>query len=88
MQFMHKREYLSEGDVVVVDCSHRCNIRLMNDGNFQDFRRGGTHQYLGGHYDKLPARIMVPESGYWNVTLDLGGGSASIRHSISFLKAA
>lgn len=88
MQFMHKREYLSEGDVVVVDCSHRCNVRVMSDGDFQNFRRGGAHHYLGGHYDKLPARIMVPESGYWNVTLDLGGGSATIRHSIGFLKAA
>jgi hypothetical protein len=30
----------------------------------------------------------VPGDGYWNITLDLGGGSASIRHSIGILKAA
>ena len=39
MQFLHQREYLNEGDVVVVDCSHRCNIRLMGDSDFQSYRR-------------------------------------------------
>lgn len=88
MQFLHKREYLNRGDIVVVNCSHRCNVRLMSDSDFDSYRRGCTHRYYGGHYDQLPARIAVPEDGWWNVTLDLGGGSASIRHSIEFFKAA
>ena len=88
MQFLHQREYLNRGDVVVVDCSHRCNILLMSDSDFHSCRRGGSHRYYGGRYDRLPARIAVPEDGYWNITLDLGGGSASIRHSIGILKAA
>ncbi len=88
MQFLYQREYLNEGDVVVVDCSHRCNIRLMSDSDFESYRRRGRHRYYGGHYERLPARIPVPANGYWNITLDLGGGSASIRHSINILKAA
>lgn len=88
MQFLHQREYLNVGDVVVVDCSHRCNIRLMSDNDFASYRRGGSHRYHGGHYERLPAHIVVPSSGYWNIALDLGGGSASIRHSIRVLKAA
>ena len=88
MQFLHQREYLNQGDVVEVHCTHRCNIRLMSDSDFASYRRGGSHHYYGGHYDRLPAHIAVPHDGYWNVTLDLGGGSASIRHSIRFLKAA
>ena len=87
MQFLHKREYLMAGDIVVVDCDHRCNVRVMADSDFSSFRQGGRHQYFGGHFDRLPARISVPSSGWWNVTLDLGGGSARIRHSIGFLKA-
>jgi hypothetical protein len=88
MQFLHQREYLNHGDVVVVDCSHRCNIRLMSDSHFQSYRQGGSHRYYGSHYDRLSARIVVPNDGYWNITLDLGGGSASIRHRIGILKAA
>lgn len=88
MQFLHKREYLKQGDVVLVDCSHRCNVRVMGDLDFHHFRRGGSHHYHGGHFDRFPARIVVPDDGYWNVILDLGGGNATIRHNIQFLKAA
>jgi hypothetical protein len=85
--FIHAREYLEEGDVVVVQCSHQCNVRLMDDLNYQAFRRGGRHSCYGGFYRMLPARIAVPRDGYWNVTIDLGGGRANIRYSISYLKA-
>jgi hypothetical protein len=32
MQFPHTHEYLPHRDVAVVDCSQRCNIRLMSFG--------------------------------------------------------
>ncbi len=88
MQFLHQREYLNEGDVVVVDCSHRCNIRLMSDSDFASYRRGGSHRYYGGHYERLPARIVVPSRRLLEHHAGSGGGSASIRHSIMILKAA
>jgi hypothetical protein len=88
MQFLHQREYLNTGDVVVVNCSHRCNIRLTDDYNFRGFKSGGRHSYYGGHFTHFPARIAVPSTGYWNITIDLGGGSATIQHSISIIKAA
>ncbi|NHV31739.1 DUF1883 domain-containing protein [Burkholderia sp. D-99] len=86
MSFLHKREYLEEGDVVVVNCSHQCNIHLTDDQNFQSYRSGRQFRYFGGFYKILPARIAAPHSGYWNISLDLGGGSASVRHSISIIK--
>jgi len=88
MNFLHEREYLHRGDIVVVDFSHRCNVRLMSDSDFQSFRSGRNHHYYGGNYDRLPARITVPADGWWNITLDLGGGSATVRHSIHFLRTA
>jgi hypothetical protein len=36
----------------------------------------------------FPARITVPHDGYWNVTIDLGGGRAHIRYNIGYLKHA
>lgn len=88
MQFLHRRKYLNDGDLVVVDCSHRCNIRLMTDSDFVSFRRGYHHHYYGGYYERFPARISVPLSGKWNITLDLGSRSATIKHRIDILKAA
>ncbi|PHM38195.1 hypothetical protein Xmau_03582 [Xenorhabdus mauleonii] len=87
MQFLHKRIHLNQGDVVKVDCSHQCNIMLLTDSDFHKYRNGGQFNYYGGFYKALPARISAPHSGYWNVTLDIGGGSANIRHSISVIPA-
>lgn len=70
MKFIHQREMLTEGDFVVIQCSQMCNIRLMNDANFRSFRNGGKHTYHGGCFDRFPAKIRVPRSGYWNITLD------------------
>lgn len=86
MDFIHSREYLHQGDVVVVDCSHQCNILLTDDNNFQKYKRGDSFRYFGGAYKMFPARITVPETGNWNVTIDLGGGQANIRYNISFIK--
>lgn len=87
MQFIHSREYLEVGDTVVVNCSHQCNIMLTDDHNFQRYKSRGQFEYFGGNFKMLPARITVPRSGYWNITIDLGGGSASIRHSIQVIRA-
>ncbi|MBD2816667.1 DUF1883 domain-containing protein [Xenorhabdus sp. Flor] len=89
MQFLHKRMHLKQGDTVVVQCSHQCNILLMTDGNFSNYRNGRRFQHHGGggFFRSLPAELIAPYDGYWNVTIDLGGGSATIRHSISIIPA-
>lgn len=86
MQFIHSREYLNGGDVAVVNCDHQCNVLLMEDHDFSNFKRGSSHRYHGGFYKMLPARIPAPTSGWWNVVIHLGGGSANIRYSINVVK--
>ena len=86
--FIRSREYLKEGDIIVVDCDHECNVRVMDDSDFSSFRSSGRHSYYGGFYQRLPARIAVPHDGYWNTTIDLGGGRANIRYNIDYIKRA
>src|SRR5260370_9569431 len=85
--FIHQRESLSQGDVVIVECDHQCNVRLMDDGNYRNFCEGRPHHYYGGFYRMLPARIVVPSPGYWNVVLDLGRGRANIKYNISYTRS-
>lgn len=87
MSFLHKRMHLNHGDIVVVDCSHQCNVSILTDTNFSNYKSGRRYQYHGGFFKMLPARIQAPSTGYWNVVIDLGGGSANIRHSISVIPA-
>lgn len=86
MQFIHAREHLKRGDIVEVDCSHQCNVRLTTDSHFSNFRNGRQHRYHGGFYKQLPARIAAPSDGFWNITIDLGGGSAQYRYSINIIR--
>jgi hypothetical protein len=83
--FIHERQSLTEGDIVVVACDNQCNVRLMDDANFAYFKQGQRHRYYGGFYRLLPARIIVPVSGYWNVVIDPGPGLANIRHQINYI---
>lgn len=89
MSFLHKRMHLNAGDTVVVQCSHQCNVLLTSDSNFNNYKKGArfTHHGGGGFFERLPAQLVAPSSGTWNVTIDLGGGSANISHSISVIPA-
>jgi hypothetical protein len=87
MRFVHNREYLNTGDIVVVQCSHQCNVRVMSDVDFQSFKSGRSHNYHGGHFKMLPARVAVPHSGYWNTTIDLGGSPSPFKYGVSYLKS-
>lgn len=86
MDYIHEHEYLSEGDMVIVNCSHQCNVMLTDDANYQRYRRGEQFEGYGGFFEILPAEVPVPYTGYWNITIDLAGGRANINYSIDFLK--
>jgi hypothetical protein len=59
----------------------------MEDSDFQSFQNGGSHNYHGGFFQQLPARVRVPHTGYWNVTVDLGNSPSTFRYGISYLKS-
>lgn len=86
MNFIHAREYLKQGDIVVVNSDHQCNVLLMTDAEFRNYRAGHKFRYHGGSFKAFPAEISVPATGNWNITLDLGGRSAHIKYSISYIK--
>ena len=86
MKFLHSKEYLNAGDIVVVDCTHQCNVILLDDQNFNNYRNGKRFSHYGGHYKMFPARIPAPSTGNWNIVIDLGGGTATIKHSISIIR--
>lgn len=85
MEFLHSREYLRSGQSVRVDCDTQCNVMLLDDHNFDRYRSGRDFNYYNGFYERFPAVITPPHAGYWNIVLDLGGASATIRHSIQII---
>jgi hypothetical protein len=89
MDFIHTREWLSGGDTVVVKITHQCNVRLMDDANFQKYKNGLKYESVGGFYKTAPIKVQVPHLGHWNITIDLGPGktASGIKYHVSFLKS-
>lgn len=86
MSFIHSRKHLTEGNVVSVQCSHQINVLLMDDHQFSNYKNGRDANIYGGFYQRFPANIVVPHSGYWNVVLALPAGHrASIKYSINVI---
>ena len=84
--FIAAREFLAKGDVVLVQCSHQCNVLVMDDQNFQAYRQRKKCTYFGGFFKAFPAKIVVPANGHWNTVIDLAGKQAEISHTINYVR--
>jgi hypothetical protein len=84
--FIAAREFLARGDVVLVQCSHQCNVLVMDDQNFQAYRQRKKCTYYGGFFKAFPAKVAVPANGHWNTVIDLGGKQAEISHTIQYVR--
>ncbi len=76
---------LDSGKIVEVTLTKAANVRLMDSSNYSNYKYGKRHNYYGGYVKQSPYRITVPHSGHWYVTIDLGGYSGSLRHSVRVL---
>lgn len=69
----HERMHLETGDLVVVRCGRPARVRLCDDANLPRRLAHEPCESLGGFHRVVPARIVVPRSGFWNVTVEPGG---------------
>ncbi len=85
MKYIHKEYNLNARDCVRVTLDKQANVRVMDSSNYNSFRRGGRHSYIGGLAESSPVTLSVPHSGHWHVVVDMGGYSGSVRASISIV---
>lgn len=85
---VHSRELLNAGDVVIVNSDTQCNVMITDDHNYRCYEKGESFKYFGGAYEYFPVRIVVPSSGWWNITIDAGRGyKLDLKYSINLEKA-
>lgn len=85
MRFMHTRRSLNKGNIVQLDCDTQCNFMLLTDDDFAAYQRVALFQYHGGTFKTFPARITVPETGHWNIIIDLAGAKGEIKYNITLV---
>lgn len=85
MQFQHyDLGQKSGGEVYQITLrGSAANVRLMDSSDFQSYKRGGSHNYVGGHYKQSPVKLRVPGPGHWYIVIDLGGYAGTINSSVS-----
>ena len=80
---------LKSGELVKVTLSgNAANVRLMDSSNYQNYKSGRSHRYVGGLVTKSPIVLGVPGSGHWYVTVDLQGLRGTVRSSVQVLPSA
>ena len=90
MQFTHTDlGNRQSGDVVEITLSgSTANIRLMDSSNFNSYRNGRQHQYIGGLAKRSPLRLAVPTSGHWHVTVDMQGLRGNVRSAVRVIPSS
>jgi hypothetical protein len=80
---------LKRGQQVQVTLSgNAANVRLMDSSNYQSYKYGRSHRYVGGLVQRSPVVLGVPNSGHWYVTVDLQGLRGTVRSSVRVLPSA
>ncbi|OVE61794.1 DUF1883 domain-containing protein [Chryseobacterium mucoviscidosis] len=83
---VHDLGYLNGGEIVEITLlGNAANVKLMDNLNFSNYKLGRNHKYYGGYITHSPYRVLVPNSGRWYITVDLGGYSGTVRSSIRII---
>jgi hypothetical protein len=88
MNFLHQTLDLGPGDVVEVTLDGKANVMLLDNANYERYRRGESFQYHGGLAERWPVRLTPPYPGQWHVVVDLGGYSGRVRAGVRVLAGA
>ncbi len=74
-------------DIIQVRLDKAANVRMLDISNFERYRDGQRHTYLGGRANKSTVNLKPPRHGHWYVVVDLGGYPGSVRASASKIAA-
>lgn len=86
MQFIHNDlGQRKRGEIVEVTLTNGANVRLMDNSNFNSYKNGRRHRYIGGLAKKSPLRLQIPNSGHWHVAIDMQGLRGSTKASVRML---
>lgn len=73
--------------VEIILKGNAANVRLMDSSNFNNYRNGRNHRYIGGLAKKSPVRLQATHSAHWYVAIDLAGLGGRVQSSVRVLPA-
>lgn len=86
MDFLHSDYHGGPDHVAMVTLDGQANVMLLDDCNFNAYRRGGAYRYTGGLAKQSPVRLSPPHEGHWHIVVDLGGYAGQVRAGVHILR--
>lgn len=86
MNFLHKRFLAGPEDTVEIAIDNQANVMMLDDSNFDNYKKGRGFKYIGGRVRVTPFRLSPPHAGQWNLVIDLGGQAGSVRAGFRILR--
>ncbi len=86
MDYLHYKLDLAAGEMVEITLDKQANVRLVDDENFEKYKRDEDHEYTGGLAKKSPIRLKAPNPGKWHLVIDMGGYNATVKATVRMLK--
>jgi hypothetical protein len=74
-------------DTIRVQLEQQCNVQVMDYTNYQRYKLGQKHDFIGGNVTKTPFLIKAPHFAHWYVVIDLGGAAGSLKAKVELIKA-
>jgi hypothetical protein len=86
MNYLHQEFEAGPDDVIEVTLDGQANVMLLDDINFDHYRKSESFRYHGGLAKVSPARLVPPYQGRWHVVVDLGGYAGTVRAGMRVLQ--
>jgi hypothetical protein len=75
---------LSAGTYVEIKMNISANVRIMNEADFEEYKKKAPHKYVAGGYVKFsPYTVKLPSNGHMYIVVDRGGKPGTVSASVS-----
>lgn len=86
MRFLRYQVDLRPGDIVEVTLDAQAQVELLDQANFDRFRRGQDRRGVIVAARTSPVRMTAPRAGRWFVVIHLAGRAGTISASCRVLQ--
>lgn len=86
MIYFRQKLHLRKGESVSINCHSPCYIYLLNEKEFNKFKKRKPFKYhAGGLYQSFPVTLSSPINGELNLVIRGGVDLSSLNHTITLI---
>ena len=86
MKYLHFELTLAQNEIIQATIQQQSYLRIMDNENYANYRRGDQYRYHGGVATGSPAVIKPPMAGQWHLVIDLGGAEGEVTATVHIIK--